>query len=185
MENCICPIQLHAQRCGGGPSVQSCTTSPRSGEPRPTWVTIHGCHIYSSTAITLLWCGFPPPERSIVNSAGQEIPWFIEAQGSWPCTRKPATGPVLDQMNPVSIVTSYLCKLYFNTRIALQFARRFPWGFSIKVFYAFAISPAVLHNYVCNTWKRVHIMKLFSMQFSSASWYINFLPKHPQSVVLR
>lgn len=58
MENCICRVQHH-KRSGGGPGVQSCRTSSRSGEPRPSLshsprLPYLPKHCYKQTT----WCSF-------------------------------------------------------------------------------------------------------------------------------
>ena len=68
-ENCICTIQHHAQPSAGGPGVQSCGTSPRSGEPRPSWVTIRCCRI--SLAVL-----------SAANS-NEDFPWKVDSLLGW------------------------------------------------------------------------------------------------------
>lgn len=65
IENCICPMQHH-ERSGGGPGVQSCRTSPRSGEPRPSLSHIPRLPDLPSTAVSKLYHAGFSFERWIV-----------------------------------------------------------------------------------------------------------------------
>jgi hypothetical protein len=41
--------------------------------------------------------------------------YFMEPEGSLPCSQEPSTVPILSQMDLVQTITSYLSKIYFNT----------------------------------------------------------------------
>jgi hypothetical protein len=114
--------------------------------------------------------------------ATQEIPNILwKPKFHYRVHKRPPLVPILSQIDPAHTTPTYISKIHLNiilSRPCLP-SGLFPSGIPTKTLYAFLVSPYSCYipclshspwldhpNY---TWRRVQVMKLLIMQFSSAS----------------